>query len=89
MLSEDEEEGNHHHPLESSSLNRAMRKWERLREELEDEMLTPIKTGTSFQRKRRIDVALTMSDLFQRERRRMDPGVEDASNNVDSYDWSI
>jgi hypothetical protein len=54
-------------------LKRAIRKWERLREELEDEMLTPIKTGTTFQRKRKLDVALIMSDLFQRKRRRVNP----------------
>jgi len=62
--------GRSKHP---KSLQRAMRKWERLREELEDEMLEPQKAGTTFQRKRRIDVCLTMSDLFQRKRRRADP----------------
>ncbi|KAL7544566.1 hypothetical protein ACHAWF_007946 [Thalassiosira exigua] len=55
---------------QKEGLRRAVRKWERLREELEDEMLQPLKTGTTFQRKRRIDAALTMSDLFQRKRRR-------------------
>ena len=71
----------HQHP---ESLKRAIRKWERLHEELEDEMLKPLKTGTTFQRKRRIDVALTMSDLFQRKRRRMDPRVAaDEGNNND------
>lgn len=67
------------------SLKRAIRKWERLREELEDEMLKPMKAGTTFQRKRRIDVCLTMSDLFQRKRRRVDPRVaatrDDATYN--------
>lgn len=57
---------NHH----AESLKAAIRKWERLREELEDEMLKMHTTGTTFQRKRRIDVAITMSDLFQRKRRR-------------------
>ena len=66
-------------------LKRAIRKWERLREEVEDEMLTPIKTGTTFQRKRKIDVALTISDLFQRRRRRVDPVVKNmnADNDVE------
>ena len=57
------------------SFQAAIRKWERLSEEIEDEMLKPQKSGTSFQRKRRIDVAITMSDLFQRKRRRVDPRV--------------
>ncbi len=64
-------------------LKRAIRKWERLREEVEDEMLTPIKTGTTFQRKRKIDVALTMSDLFQRRRRRVDPEVQNMNADDD------
>ena len=59
------------------SLEGAIRKWERLREELEDEMFKPQVTGTTFQRKRRLDVALTMSDLFQRKRRRVDPKHQD------------
>eukprot|EP00585_Thalassiosira_rotula_P018387 CAMPEP_0196206326 /NCGR_PEP_ID=MMETSP0912-20130531/7746_1 /TAXON_ID=49265 /ORGANISM="Thalassiosira rotula, Strain GSO102" /LENGTH=440 /DNA_ID=CAMNT_0041480861 /DNA_START=88 /DNA_END=1410 /DNA_ORIENTATION=+ len=61
-----------------------MRKWERLREELEDEMLKPMNKGTTFQRKRRIDVALTMSDLFQRKRQRMDPRIDDPINKGDN-----
>ncbi|KAL3769474.1 hypothetical protein ACHAWU_008883 [Discostella pseudostelligera] len=62
-------------------LKRSIRKWERLREELEEEMLTPIKTGTTFQRKRKIDVALTMSDLFQRKRRRVDPRADNVNGD--------
>lgn len=69
--------------LEISSLKEAIRKWERLREELEDEMIKPLLKGSTFQRKRRIDVALTMNDLFQRKRRRMDARVVgDTDNNV-------
>ena len=79
-------DGSTHNP---ESLKRAIRKWERLREELEDEMLKPLKTGTTFQRKRRVDVALTMSDLFQRKRRRVDPRlrVENGNENgaTDSF----
>ena len=70
-------------------LKRAIRKWERLREELEEEMLTPIMTGTTFQRKRKIDVALIMSDLFQRKRRRMDPMVKNANNAEENDDDGV
>lgn len=59
--------------VDKPALQRAIRKWQRLNEELEDEMLKPLATGTTFQKKRRIDVALTMSDLYQRQRRRIDP----------------
>ena len=68
---------------ESSTLKQAIRKWERLREELEDEMIKPLSKGTTFQRKRRIDVALAMNDLFQRKRSRMEPrAIGDADNNI-------
>ncbi|KAL7449091.1 hypothetical protein ACHAWC_001186, partial [Mediolabrus comicus] len=63
------------------SLQKACKKWERLKEELEEEMMKPVKTGTTFQRKRRIDVALAMSDLVQRQRRRIDPTSDDGDNN--------
>ncbi|KAL7466366.1 hypothetical protein ACHAXS_006667 [Conticribra weissflogii] len=59
--------------VDKPALQRARLKWQRLKEELEDEMLKPLATGTTFQKKRRIDVALTMSDLYQRQRRRIDP----------------
>lgn len=68
---------------EDDSLQKACQKWERLREELEEEMMKPVSTGTTFQRKRRIDVALAMSDLVQRQRRRLDPSSDDAINHVD------
>ena len=64
------------------SLQKACQKWERLREELEEEMMKPVSTGTTFQRKRRIDVALAMSDLVQRQRRRIDPTSDDANNHL-------
>ena len=64
------------------SLQKACQKWERLREELEEEMMKPVSTGTTFQRKRRIDVALAMSDLVQRQRRRLDPTSDDAANHL-------
>jgi len=71
-------EASQHH---KKSLEGAIRKWERLREELEDEMFKPQVTGTTFQRKRRLDVALTMSDLFQRKRRRVDPTRQQSHQN--------
>jgi len=69
--------------VDKPALQRAIRKWQRLKEELEDEMLKPLATGTTFQKKRRIDVALTMSDLYQRQRRRIDPtsGYFDGEGN--------
>ncbi|KAL7452957.1 hypothetical protein ACHAWC_004657, partial [Mediolabrus comicus] len=63
------------------SLQKACKKWERLKEELEEEMMKSVKTGTTFQRKRRIDVALAMSDLIQRQRRRIDPTSDDGDND--------
>jgi hypothetical protein len=53
-------------------LNQAAKKWKRLQEELEDEMLG-VQSGTTFQRKRRVDVTLAMGDLVQRQRRRINP----------------
>ena len=38
-------------------------------------MLKAQTTGTTFQRKRRVDVTLAMSDLIQRQRRRINPSV--------------
>jgi hypothetical protein len=57
----------------SDALNQAAKKWRRLQEELEVEMLKAQTTGTTFQRKRRADVTLAMSDLVQRQRRRISP----------------
>ena len=71
---------NHHQktttttPVTATWFMRAIMKWERLRDEVEDEMLLhPPKTGTTFQRKRRIDMAITISNLYQRKRHRVDP----------------
>jgi hypothetical protein len=78
------DDGSKSHRIRPWILKRAIRKWEHLRDELEEEMLNPPKTGTTFQRKRKIDVALTMSDLFQRKRLRIDPRSRNAP--VDDYD---
>ena len=64
-------------------LRPAVRKWRRLREELEGGMLVPrggAGSGT-FQNKRRTDVALTLSDLFQRKRRRVAPTTAEAGGD--------
>jgi len=57
----------------ADGLMQAAKKWRRLQEELEDEMLKAQTTGTTFQRKRRVDVTLAMGDLVQRQRRRNNP----------------
>ncbi|KAI2503862.1 TH1 protein [Fragilaria crotonensis] len=64
------------------SLSRAIRKWTRLREELENAMVDPTvsaKTAgaSTLYRKRRRDVALTISELTQRQRRRLRPGIDE------------
>ena len=63
------------------AINRAARKWRRMQEELEDEMLKAHNSGTTFQRKRRIDVTLAMGELVQRQRRRFNP-TESAYNDT-------
>ena len=63
-------------PAARAALMRAVRRWERLREELEAEMVAPgaAAAGSSMlERKRKLDVALMTSDLHQRQRRRTDP----------------
>jgi hypothetical protein len=61
---------------------RAIRKWERLNEELQGNMLDPASTSTSDSalfRKRRLDVAMVISELHQRQRRRLLPGSNGVS----------
>ena len=67
---------------DASLLRPAVRKWKRLREELEEGMLVPAcgSGNSTFQRKRRTDVALTLSDLFQRKRRRVAPTATTKGN---------
>lgn len=59
---------------ENEGLQRAVIKWEKLREDLEKTMLAN-EGGltTTLAQKRRISVALTISELHQRQRRRLDP----------------
>lgn len=80
-----------------ASIRGAIRKWHRLKEELEGAMVDPTVSsaaaGSSTQfRKRRLDVALTLSDLHQRQRRRPKPGTESSggeSMNVDKEHGSL
>lgn len=54
-------------------LSRATRKWERLREEIKEYMMKP-QGGASLNplsKKRRADISLTSSELYQRQRRRI------------------
>ena len=70
---------------EAASINKAMRRWARLSEELETAMVLPDEStsaGTSTNaiiRKRRLDIALTTSELHQRQRRRVAPNSSAAA----------
>ena len=71
---------------------RAIRKWERLREELETEMVCPksIAHESHIAKRRRVDTALTLSDLFQRQRRRKIPpcaksGQEQSNDEIKTF----
>lgn len=74
---------------ECRQMNDAIRKWERLKEELENAMIDPSVVATtagssSLFRKRRLDVALTISELQQHQRRRLDPTVSNREQR-DNY----
>lgn len=65
-----------------SRFRRAIRKWERLSQDLDSAMVDPntlsATAGSSaLFRKRRLDVALTISELHQRQRRRMKPSPDE------------
>jgi negative elongation factor C/D len=66
---------------------RVIRKWERLLEVLQGAMVDPLSAqgSTPFFRKRRLDVALTISELHQRQRRRLWP-QDDGEEGVDATD---
>ena len=70
---------------EAATINKAMRRWARLSEELETAMVLPDEStsaGTSTNaiiRKRRLDIALTTSELHQRQRRRVAPNSSAAT----------
>ena len=50
---------------------RAIRKWERLGDDLKSSMIDPASSSTPLFRKRRLDVAMTISELHQQQRRRI------------------
>ncbi len=61
--------------FQSSLFARAIRKWERLNEDLQSAIVDPTAAAgsTPLFRKRRLDVAVTISELHQRQRRRVMP----------------
>jgi len=79
---------------------RVIRKWERLLEVLQGDMIDPSSSigSTPLFRKRRLDVACTISDLHQRQRRRIHPDRDDngegdsssseTSNGIDEDRWN-
>lgn len=68
----------------TSRFSRAVRKWERLNEALQTTMVDPASTAgsTPLFRKRRLDVALTISELHQRQRRRLRPSDDGGTLNL-------
>jgi hypothetical protein len=69
----------------TSRFHWAIRKWERLNEDLQSAMIDPAASGGSnpLFRKRRLDVALTISELHQRQRRRLMPRRDEAEDDDD------
>jgi hypothetical protein len=62
--------------FQTALFSRAIQKWERLNEDLQSAIIDPtVAAGsTPLFRKRRLDVAVTLSELHQRQRRRIVPG---------------
>lgn len=66
---------------EPSRFRRAIRKWERLSQDLDFAMVDPSTSSSTagasvLSRKRRLEVALTVSELHQRPRRRLKPSPD-------------
>ena len=61
--------------VKADAIERAIRKWERLREELEEEMMRPKSTSSEshLAKRRRVDISLRLNDLYQRQRKRLKP----------------
>jgi hypothetical protein len=80
---------------EHERLREAIRKWERLKEELENAMVDPSMSSTTagsstLFRKRRLEVALTISELQQQQRRRLDPNASNGDHhNNDRHQNSL
>jgi len=86
----------HSATIESEESRRAFRKWEFLREDLENTMADPTIAATfsgssPLFRKRRMDIALTISELHQRQRRRFTPPTdrEEPRNGQGSLESAI
>lgn len=67
----------------ATEIFRVIRKWRKFQEDLEDSMMNPPSDGSkvgvsSSARKRRVDIALTVSDLHQRQRRKVQPILRNA-----------
>lgn len=58
---------------EKKGLQGAVRRWTRLKEDLEGAMIISANGCSTLVRKRRINLALTASELYQRQRRRLNP----------------
>jgi len=57
-------------------IRRLTRKWETLKDDLEEDLIHSTNDATSrspFAKKRRVDICLTICDLYQRQRRRLNP----------------
>ena len=71
--------------FQSSLFSRAIRKWERLNEDLQSAIIDPSAAvgSTPLFRKRRLDVAITISELHQRQRRRIIPSDDESFAVID------
>ena len=71
--------------FQSPLFDRAIRKWERLNEELQSAIMDPVAAAigsTPLFRKRRLDVAMTISELYQRQRRRLVPSEDTKHDSI-------
>ena len=67
--------------------SRAIRKWERLKEDFQTNMMDPASADAGsnpLSRKRRLDIAATISELHQRQRRRLLPSSDDRTSTVEA-----
>lgn len=68
--------------IERIVMGRGIRKWQRLKEELEEHLVHQTGAGTNpLSRKRRADIALTASDLCQNQKRRLCLSQKDAESS--------
>lgn len=67
--------GTENNDKERNGLQGAVRRWTRLKEDLEGAMIVSSNGCSTLVRKRRINLALTASELYQRQRRRLNPSI--------------